>query len=74
MIRYFKMKRNELKIKAMLYETIVSIMENQNEIKSYIDLGKKLFDELRVVPVVELRNEFIAKLAEIVHEENKKPE
>ena len=68
------MKYNEWKVKAMFYGTIASIMDNQNEIKSYLDLAKKLFDELRSVPFDDLRSEFIGKLAEIIHEENKKTE
>ena len=74
MITYFKMKYNEWKVKAMFYGTIASIMDNQNEIKGYLDLAKKLFDELRSVPFDDLRSEFIGKLAEIIHEENKKTE
>jgi hypothetical protein len=69
-----KMKRDEVMVKAMFYGTIASIMENQSEIKGYIDLAKKLFDELRSVPFEDLRSEFIGKLAEIIHEENKKTE
>lgn len=62
------MKRNEMKVKAMLYETIVGIMDNQKEI---LGLFQRLFVALKDVPADELRTEFIAKLAKIVHDENK---
>ena len=78
MIKYWimkrKMKRDEVMVKAMFYGTITSILGNQSEIKEYLGLAKKLFDELRSVPVEDLRSEFIGKLAEIIHEENKKTE
>ena len=41
MITYFKMKRNEWKVKAMFYGIIVQIMDNQDEIKDMINLVKK---------------------------------
>ena len=76
MIRYWimkrKMKRDEVMVKAMFYGTIASIIENQNEIKGYFDMLKKLLNELKDVPVDELRKEFIGKLAEIIHEEAQK--
>ena len=78
MIKYWimkrKMKRDEVMVKAMFYGTITSLMENQSEIKEYLGLAKKLFIELKDVPTDELRKEFIGKLAEIIHEENKKTE
>ena len=71
MIAYFRMKRNEWKVKAMFYGTIAQIMDNQDEIKSVIDLVKKLYDELKGVPTEDLQKEFVSKLTEIIHEENK---
>ncbi len=68
MIAYIKMKRNEMKVKAMLYETIVGIMDNQKEIAGLL---QRLFVALKDVPTDELRIEFIEKLAEVVHDENK---
>ena len=42
MITYFiRMKRNEWKVKAMLYGTIAQIMDNQDQIKDMINLVKK---------------------------------
>lgn len=72
MITYFKMKRNEWKVKAMFYGTIVQIMDNQNEIKDMINLAKKLYEELKDVPAEDLQKEFISKLAEIIHNEPNK--
>lgn len=64
-----KMKRDEVMVKAMFYSTIASIMENQSEIKEYLDLAKKIFDELKSVPQEDLRKEFISKIAELAHEQ-----
>ena len=72
MITYFKMKRNEWKVKAMLYGTIAQIMDNQDEIKDMINLVKKLYEELKDVPTEDLQKEFIGKLAEIIHNESPK--
>ena len=69
MIRYFMMKRNEWKVKAMFYGTIAQIMDNQDEIKYMINLVKRLYEELKDVPVEDLQKEFIGKLAEIIHNE-----
>ena len=73
MITYFiRMKRNEWKVKTMLYGTIAQIMDNQDEIKDMINLVKKLYEELKDIPDEDLQKEFIGKLAEIIHNENPK--
>ena len=73
MFTYFiKMKKNELKVKAMFYGTIIQIMDNQDEIKDMINLVKKLYEELKDVPAEDLQKEFIGKLAEIIHNESPK--
>ena len=69
MITYFRMKKNEWKVKAMLYGTIVQIMDNQDEIKDMIDLVKRLYEELKDVPTEDLQKEFVSALAEIIHNE-----
>lgn len=61
------MKRNELKIKAMLYGAIAALIENQKET---LKLLQKMFIALKDVPAEDLQKEFISKLAEIIHEEN----
>ena len=72
MITYFKMKRNEWKVKAMFYGTIIQIMDNQDEIKDMLDLVKRLYEELKDVPTEDLQKEFVSALAEIIHNENPK--
>ena len=72
MITYIKYKRNEWKVKAMLYGTIAQIMDNQDEIKDMINFVKKLYEELKDIPAEDLQKEFIGKLAEIIHNENPK--
>ena len=72
MFKYIKYKKNELKVKAMLYGTIAQIMDNQDEIKDMLDLVKRLYDELKDVPAEDLQKEFVGKLAEIIHNENPK--
>lgn len=69
MIRnYIAMKKNEWKIKNYIYSSIVTVIENQKEITS---LARKLFEAFKDSSVEELRAEFVGKLAEIIHEENK---
>ena len=72
MITYFRMKRNEWKVKAMLYGTIAQIMDNQDEIKDMINLVKRLYEELKDVHTEDLQKEFVSALAEIIHNENPK--
>ena len=67
--KYIKYKKNEWKVKAMLYGTIVQIMDNQDEIKDILDLVKRLYEELKDVPTEDLQKEFVSALAEIIHNE-----
>lgn len=71
MIKYFKLKRNEIKVKAMLYEVIVNVIDNQKDI---FDLLQKPFIALKDVPIDELKAEFVRQLAEIIHKENNNKE
>lgn len=69
MIRnYFRMKKNEWKIKAMFYGTVATLIDKQKDI---IDLLQKIYVALKDVPAEELQKEFVTKLAEIIHNENK---
>ena len=70
--KYITYKKNEWKVKAMLYGTIAQIMDNQDEIKDMLDLVKRLYEELKDVPTEDLQKEFVSKLAEIIHNENPK--
>ena len=72
MIEYITYKKNEWKVKAMFYGTIIQIMDNQDEIKDMINLVKKLYEELKDIPAEDLQKEFVGKLAEIIHNENPK--
>ena len=70
MIRnYIKMKKNEWRIKATVYDFIATIINNQNE---FLSLIQKLYIALKDVPTEELQKEFVGKLAEIIHSENRK--
>ena len=69
MIRnYLRMKKNEWKIKAMIYSTIATILDNQKEV---LELLQKMYIALKDVPAEKLQKEFVAKLAEIIHDKNK---
>ena len=69
MFAYITYKKNEWKVKAMLYGTIAQIMDNQDEIKDMLDLVKRLYEELKDVPTEDLQKEFVSALAEIIHNE-----
>ncbi len=69
MRHYFKMKRNEWKVKAMLYGAILTVTE---EHRDAIELLQKLYATLKDIPEAELKREFTEKLAEIIHTENQK--
>ena len=69
MFTYFRMKRKEHKIKLELYTAIESVL---NEKKDIIDTVKNLYLSVKDVPMEELRDIFIEKLAEIIHTENHK--
>lgn len=68
MFEYFKMKRNEWKVKSMFYRVIIGFVENQ---KDFIDFIQKLYVAVKDVPTDELRKELVKAVAEIVHEDNK---
>ena len=67
MMNYLRMKRNEWKIKAMLYGAILSVMEDQ---RGTLTLIHKLCTALKDVPEEELKSEVAQKLAEIIHSEH----
>lgn len=66
---YITMKKNEWKIKNAIYNSILGFMKNKQDI---VNTAKKLFDSVKDMSGDEIRNEFIGKLAEIVHEESKR--
>ncbi len=69
MFTYFKMKKNEWKIRNAVYNSILAFMENKKDI---VNTARKLFDSVKDMSAEDIRDEFIGKLAEIVHEENRK--
>lgn len=69
MFKYFKMKKKEWKIRNAIYNSILGFMENKKDI---INTAKKLFDSVKDMSAEDIRDEFIGKLAEIVHEESKR--
>lgn len=68
MITYIKMKRKEHKFKLALYSALINAF-NENE--NFINTVKNLYISLKDVPVEQLQEIFISKLAEIIHEDNK---
>lgn len=62
---YFIMKKNEWKIKGILYGTVASLMDSQKEISGLL---QKMYIALKDVSTEDFQNEFIGKLAEIIHE------
>lgn len=68
MFTYWKMEKNERKVKAMLYGTIAALIDNQKDV---LELLQKMYIALKDVPAEKLREEFTNKLAEIIHEQNK---
>lgn len=68
MIRnYIRTKKAEWKIKATVYGAIATLINNQKELMSMI---QKLYIALKDVPAEELQEEFISKLAEVIHKDN----
>lgn len=61
-------RKSEWKIKAMIYSTIATLIDGQKEI---LELLQKMYIALKDVTVEELQKEFVVKLAEIIHDENK---
>ena len=66
MINFIRMKRNEWKVKAMFYGTIVAIMNGQKDIIGFV---QKLYGALKDVPMEDLRKELISNIAELAHEQ-----
>ena len=69
MLTYFKMKKNEWKVKAQFYGIAATLLDNQKDI---ISLVQRLYLALKDVSADELRNEIVSSLASLIHEENLK--
>lgn len=71
MRHFFRMKKNEWKVKTMIYGAIISVSEQQRGI---MELLQKLYTAFKDMPEEELKSEFIEKLAGIIHDDNQKHE
>lgn len=67
MLNYLKMKRNEIRVKAMVYGAIANIMDNQKDLFTFF---QNLYTALKDVPPDRLQNQFVKELAQIIHHEN----
>lgn len=68
MIKYLKVKKMEIEFKYALYSSVRSIIKEQAQL---LALMQRLYAALQDVPEEELKNEFVSKMAEIVHEANR---
>ena len=66
MITYFRMKLAEWKVKAMFYGTIASFIDDKS---GRVQTILNLIDSVKGMTGEELRTEFIAGLAGIIHDE-----
>ena len=67
MIKYlFRKKKAEWKVKALIYETLGSFLDNQKELMDFV---RRLYTALKDVPAENLQQELIAKFADIIREE-----
>ncbi len=68
MFTYYKMKKNEWKVKTFLYGAVATLLDNQKDVLEWI---QKLYIALKDVPSDELQKEFVTRLTEAIHEEKK---
>ena len=66
LINWYRAKKAELKIKSMFYGTIASFVDNKS---SRLQTIMNLIDSVKGLTGEELRTEFIAGLAGIIHDE-----
>lgn len=65
MIRnWFTMKKKEITLKITLYTVIEKVIAEQKDITTLLS---NLYSALKDVPPNELKDEFLGKLAEIIH-------
>ena len=62
MREYFRMKKNEWRVKARLFGMIASFMENR---KGITDLLKKLYEALKDTDSEELKEMLVTKIVEL---------
>lgn len=66
MITLIKMKYKEWKIKYALYTVIEKVIDEQKDITTLLS---NLYAALKDVPFDQLKDEFLGKLAEIIHDQ-----
>lgn len=66
LINWYRAKKAELKIKSMFYGTIASFVDNKS---GRLQTILNLIDSVKGLTGEELRTEFIAGLAGIIHDE-----
>lgn len=63
---YFRMKRMEIKMKSIFYDTILKLYDEKSNI---IDLLKQLYATLKDVKPEDLQRELISCIAHLAHEQ-----
>lgn len=63
---YALMKKNEIKVKALFYKKLLSIIKEQ---ENFMNLLNNLYSELKDIPVEELKDEVLLKTAQLLHRE-----
>lgn len=66
MINYFRMKKNEWKLKGMFYGIIVELVENQKDIIAMI---QKLYISLKDISQEDFQKELIKQIASLAHDQ-----
>lgn len=69
MITFIKMKYKEYKLKLALYTVIEKVIAEQKDITTLLS---DLYVALKDIPLIELKDEFLGKLAEIIHDQAEK--
>lgn len=72
MIKYFfRKKKAEWKVKAVLYETLGGLLDNQKDLMGF---ARRLYAALKDVPAEKLQQELTAQLADIIREKSSSSE
>lgn len=66
MITLIRMKLKEWKLKLVLYTVIEEVVAEQKDIATLLS---NLYMSLKDVPMIDLKDEFLGKLAEIIHDQ-----
>lgn len=66
MINYFRMKKNEWKLKGIFYGIIVELVENQKDIIAMI---QKLYISLKDTSQEDFQKELVKQIASLAHDQ-----